>query len=352
MDENLIAESINRLRKMIAVLGTVAVAIVLFIIQKNIVHTVLIYLVSIIIAVFFVALAKQVRHVIKVNYPLALALVIVGFLGVFFLLGWIIGPSLVSQAGVFIKNLPSAIKNIREFLSQYPWGQSLSTMLAKPSGFGINIMSSVTGVFSSSTEAVSQALFVLLMAVFMAFDPHFYLKNAIRIFYPSRRDRLRRLTEAISHSLHQWMIGRAIAMGMIAVFTYIGLLIAGVPLALSLAVLAGLLDVVPFIGPLISAVPAILVAFAAKPVLAVYVIIIYLAAHITEDLISPIILRQIASIPPALLISVQILLTMLAGWLGLFMAEPLCIIGIVTIQLLYFRDILGENVQLLGEKRY
>ncbi len=45
----------------------------------------------------------------------------------------------------------------------------------------------------------------------------------------------------------------------VSVFSYVGLLLLGIPLPLSLAVLAGLLTFVPNIGPVLAAVPPILV---------------------------------------------------------------------------------------------
>jgi hypothetical protein len=45
----------------------------------------------------------------------------------------------------------------------------------------------------------------------------------------------------------------------------------------------------------------------------------------------------------------QLLLTVLGGGLGLFVATPLTIALIITVQVLYVRDVLHEDVTLLGE---
>jgi predicted PurR-regulated permease PerM len=98
-------------------------------------------------------------------------------------------------------------------------------------------------------------------------------------------------------------------------------------------------------------IPAILVALSTRPILAVWVIVIFIGTHIVEDIAAPLIQQKISSVPPALLISAQIFLTFIGGFLGLLLAEPLCLLTIVTVQIVYVKGILGEDIPVLGEKR-
>jgi predicted PurR-regulated permease PerM len=93
-----------------------------------------------------------------------------------------------------------------------------------------------------------------------------------------------------------------------------------------------------------------MVGFSKDPTSALWVVVIYLATHFIEDLISPLIQKRVASIPPALLVSLQVFFTLIGGVLGLFLTEPLCIIAIVIIQVVYIRDFLGEPIRLLHER--
>ena len=60
--------------------------------------------------------------------------------------------------------------------------------------------------------------------------------------------------------LRRWLIGQGISMALIGSFTYIGLLILGVPIAFVLALFAGLAGFLPYLGPIIGAIPMVLVA--------------------------------------------------------------------------------------------
>ena len=47
----------------------------------------------------------------------------------------------------------------------------------------------------------------------------------------------------------------------IAVLTYLGLTIFGVPYALLLAILAAVFELIPIFGPILAAIPAVIIAF-------------------------------------------------------------------------------------------
>jgi predicted PurR-regulated permease PerM len=55
------------------------------------------------------------------------------------------------------------------------------------------------------------------------------------------------------------------------------------------------------------------------------------------------------SIPPALLITAQMLGGVVAGALGILLAEPAAVIALVIVQMLYIEDVLGESVPLAGD---
>ena len=156
-----------------------------------------------------------------------------------------------------------------------------------------------------------------------------------------------------------WLIGKIGSMIVIALLTWIGLSIIGVPLALTLGLIAGLLSFIPNFGPILSAIPAILLAFVDNPVTALYVIGLFIGVQLIEsNLVTPWIERQTVELPPALTITAQLILTVLIGGLGLVLATPILAVLMVLIQMIYIQDILGdkdteineENLQEYSEK--
>jgi len=72
--------------------------------------------------------------------------------------------------------------------------------------------------------------------------------------------RLARILQNLEAIVGGYMRGQLITSAAIGVFTYLLLVICGVPNALSLALFAAVVDVIPFIGGLLATAPAVLVA--------------------------------------------------------------------------------------------
>jgi predicted PurR-regulated permease PerM len=65
-------------------------------------------------------------------------------------------------------------------------------------------------------------------------------------------------------------------------------------------------------------------------------------------LITPLIQKRMVSLPPALTIVFQLLAGVLAGGLGLLLAAPLTVVGLVLVRRLYLDRILGEREDPMG----
>ena len=108
--------------------------------------------------------------------------------------------------------------------------------------------------------------------------------------------------------------------------------------------LAGILTFVPYIGAFVSAVPCLLLAVSINLDLAVYVVLLYIVVHLIEGYIRvPLVQRRVVPLPPALTLSAQIILGVVAGFLGLLLATPLVAAAIVIIRMVYVEDVLGDH---------
>jgi predicted PurR-regulated permease PerM len=140
-----------------------------------------------------------------------------------------------------------------------------------------------------------------------------------------------------------------ISMVAVGVMTWVGLWLLGIPAAAALAFLAMILTFMPTVGPILSAGPAILAGeIQGGLMMAVYVALLYLAVHIIEGyFMSPLIQEETISLPPALTLTVQLIMGFSFGILGLLLAVPLAVVALVLVQMLYIKDILGEYVNLV-----
>jgi predicted PurR-regulated permease PerM len=138
----------------------------------------------------------------------------------------------------------------------------------------------------------------------------------------------------VRQKLYWWLLGRLLSMAVVGVATGLGLWLLGMPMVLSLALLAALLVFIPNLGPILSAIPALLVSLPEGmfwSVLALYLLV----QAVESNVITPLVDRESVKLPPALLLSAQIIMGLIAGVLGLILAAPLTVLAMVVIKRLY-----------------
>ena len=125
--------------------------------------------------------------------------------------------------------------------------------------------------------------------------------------------------------------------------TAAALFVLGVPMAITVGVITGLLTFVPNIGGITALFLAILVAIPQGVETVLWVVGLYAALQLIEsNVITPLLQQHQTSIPPALLISIQVIMGAIAGFLGLMVATPLLAASLVLIQQVWIKDVLGE----------
>jgi predicted PurR-regulated permease PerM len=282
----------------------------------------------------------------------ALAAVIVLSLAFLALLTRFTGPRLADQLAELAGRLPDAVTNARDYLSGRPWGRYLvdrftdaGGMVTRPS----DMLGRITGIFSTPLGVLANVLIVAFLGVYLAVDAARY-RDALLALVPSRaQPRVSDLLGASGRALGRWMLGRLASMLVVLVLTAAALALLGMPLVLGLSLLAGALTFIPYLGPLLAALPAVLIGWTERPGLALWVAGAYAGVQLLESyVITPLVQDRAVSLPPAALLGAQILMGLAAGILGVFLASPLAVVVIVTVQLLYVRGVLGHDVTPLG----
>jgi predicted PurR-regulated permease PerM len=276
----------------------------------------------------------------------ALALVVLVIVG-----AWLITGGIGSQMRQLWQQLPLAIENVKQYVSQYDWGRAaidnlpklnLTDWLAGRSG---TIVSRLTGLASTTLGAVVNIVVVIIIGLYLASQPDLYSRG-IKHLLPFRyRERAGELLGAIDEALHRWLIGRFGLMLVNGGLTAAGLWLLGVPLALPLGLLAGVLNFIPNFGPIIAAIPAVLIAFLQGPKQALYVALLYLVLQTVDGyLLTPLVDRKSVQLPPVLTITAQVLLGLAFGFVGILLASPLTAAVLIAVKMLYVEDLLGDQV--------
>lgn len=308
------------------------------------------------LAVFLHGLAEILGRYVKVGE--GWLVLIVSLLLVAILAGAValLAPDVAEQVRNLRVELPKSAQSAGNYISQFGWGRTLIDQLPSIDDVSQKVdpsllLSGVGGFFSSTIGAIGNFFIVILLAIYFASEPRFYVRGFVKLFPRRHRHRAAEVTASIGDTLRWWLIGKVGSMIFIGLLTWIGLSIIGVPLALTLGLIAGLLSFIPNFGPIISALPALLLAFIDSPITAVYVLGLYIGVQLIEsNIVTPLIERETVELPPALTIVFQLALAVLVGGLGLVLATPLLAVIMVLVQMVYIQDVLGDRDTDANEK--
>lgn len=309
----------------------------------------LLFFAAVLLAIFLRGLADLLGRFIRIGDTWRVLLVSVLLIA---LLGGaiaLLAPSVAEQGRNLRIELPRSAQAAAEYISEFRWGQAIIAELPSVEDIrarldASSMLSSVGGFFSSTAGAIANFFILILLAIYLASEPAFYLRGFNRLFPINRRERVQEVLTQIGSTLHWWLIGKAGSMIFIGLLTWIGLSILGVPLALTLGLITGLLSFIPNFGPILSAIPPMLLGFIESPMTAVYVLGLYVGVQLIEsNLVTPLIERNTIELPPALTILFQLALALMVGGLGLVLATPLLAVIMVVIQMIYIQDILGDR---------
>jgi len=182
------------------------------------------------------------------------------------------------------------------------------------------LMAGATSIISTTFQVV----LIFIGSAYILYDYHRLAANARR-FVPVRwraihADISRKADKAVGGYLR----GQILITVILGVLIWIGLTLAGVPLALAISFLAAVFNLVPYLGPVVGTLPAVLLGLTVSPLTALLALVVFIVANqIEAHLLSPMILGKSTDIHPVtVLISILIGIGFL-GILGAFIAVPI-----------------------------
>lgn len=336
-------------KRTLIVVAAGAAVIALLLMVWQVAQILLLIFASLLLALFLRTLADLISRHTALTVTGSLILVVLTLLGGFVLILALYGPDIADGFYQLSRQLPDTLEQMRNSLKHYDWGPALLDALSRAGRTLTNPrqLAEIAGIFSTAFGAIASFLIVVVLGVYFAAEPQTYIDGATRLFPQEQREYVYEAFDRIAHALRWWLLARIIAMLSVGVLTGIGLVIFGVPFAFILGLVAALLDFVPNIGPLIAATPAVMVGLSEGGSTPLYVVILYAVIQGMENyLIGPYINKQMISLAPAWLLMAQLLMGASFGILGLLLASPLAVVVMVLVQMLYVRDVLGEQVEL------
>ncbi|YAI81447.1 MAG: AI-2E family transporter [cyanobacterium endosymbiont of Rhopalodia sterrenbergii] len=262
---------------------------------------------------------------------------------------WVIIPPFINQfpelTQLVSQGIEQLIISIRIFISEldpewipnFPSTQELTQQLRplvnQIAGQGLS-------VFYNTLAIPLSLLLLLALTLMLLTNPQPYRQGFIRLFPSFYRKRIDDILSQCDEALQGWLIGVLFDILVIALLSFLGLLILRIPLALSQAMLAGILAFIPNIGFVLSVVPPVAIALLESPWKSILVIILYISIHqIQIHFLTSLVIRRKASVLPAFILLSQLFFTIIFGILGFFLALPLAVVSKV-----WFKEILVTDI--------
>ncbi|MCC5615157.1 AI-2E family transporter [Nostoc sp. CHAB 5836] len=331
-------------------IGLIAILLSLYILWQ-IREVLLLMFAAVVLATTLNRLAKRFqRFGIKRGFAvlLAVAIFLAGVVGFF----WLIVPPFAQQFQELTNQVPKGFGRFNSWLDALrtripdqlvPYIPDINGLIQQIQPFVNRLLGNSFAFVSGSLEVVLKILLVLVLTGMLLADPIAYRKVFVRLFPSFYRRRVDGILDQCEVSLEGWITGAFIAICVVGLMSFVGLLILGVKAALALAVLAGFFNLIPNLGPTMSVIPAMAIAFLDEPWKAIAVLILYfIIQQIESNFITPVVMAHQVSLLPAVTLIAQLLFVTFFGFLGLFLALPLTVVAKICLQEVLIKDVLDE----------
>ncbi|MGN6399812.1 MAG: AI-2E family transporter [Flavisolibacter sp.] len=315
--------------------GIISLIVVILLLLKATFSVFMLILAGVLIAIFFRGLSGWIATKTKWNDSVCLVVSVAGTLILMILLFWLLGATIQAQVTELSDTLPTTIENAKAQLDKSSLGQKIVEKVSSPKTQ--KKAEAVVQTFFKSTFGILGDLYVVLfLGIFFTASPKQYKKGLVALVPSKSQPKADEVLSKIAVNLKKWLKGKIFAMFVVFILTAIGLIIIGLPMWLTLALIAGILNFIPNFGPLMAMIPAVLIGLMQSPSTAAFVAGLYILVQVAEsNFITPKVQQRLINIPPALIIIAQLLISPLTGGWGLVLATPLMVIIIVLVQQLY-----------------
>ncbi|HET7399209.1 MAG TPA: AI-2E family transporter [Intrasporangium sp.] len=263
---------------------------------------------------------------------LAVAIVFLGVVAVFGLIGWVVIPPVVQQGDTLANNaagmLDGLLQNqwIQDLDHRYQIIQRVQEEITKRAADG-NLWAGIFGGVLGAGKVIATGIFSVLTVLvltlyFLASLPS--VKQAAYAIVPaSRRPRVISLAEEIMRRVGSYAIGQVAVAAINAFCAWIMMSLLQIEFAAVLAVAVGFLGLVPMVGASLGATVVAVVAFFDEPKKALIVVIYFVVYQQLENYaVMPRVMQRTVAVPGAVTVVAALAGGTLLGMLGALLAIP------------------------------
>jgi predicted PurR-regulated permease PerM len=232
------------------------------------------------------------------------------------------GPALWTTVSTTLSNTPLIGQLI-------PSSSNAASALAQRTD---TLVQAIVGAVSGVGNAGLDIGVVFIMAYFGVVSQDEFAGALARWVPRSAHADVSRLIGRVLDGLGRWVRAQPLV---VLYFTFgfsVTLALLGVPFALAIGLVGGFLSIIPFVGGLVAILLGVLSALAVKPVLALWVVLIFaVLIELEGHLIAPAIFGRALQLHPALVLMAMLIGTKTGGLIGLLYSIPLAVILMVLL---------------------
>lgn len=262
-----------------------------------------------------------------VRRPVAVAVVVAGFLLVVAGFFAAVVPPIATQGQQLVANAPDYLRRLQDHSSLAGRLNDRYDLLTRVQRYvtsgGNALFSDVVGLGAAIFGAVASTLTVLVLSVYFLAGLPAIKRTVLRTVPRSSRPRAAELTDEIVRRVGGYVLGNVVTSGIAGLGTFVFLEIVRVPYPLALGLFVAVLDLVPVVGSTVAGAVVSLVALTVSIPVAVATLAYYIAYRLAEDyLLVPRIMRRTVNVPPVVTIVSLLIGGSLLGIVGALLAIP------------------------------
>ena len=246
------------------------------------------------------------------------------------LLGVLVAPAIRKEVTALQSSGPGIVQSVLSGISQTPL---LNKLIPSTDVVAQNLIQRVDVLLQTMVSTAASVgrmaldiLFMLVITFFVSSDAEF--GKRLNDWLPSsHRARIRHLWKRLRIRLTRWVWAQVGIAFYFAVTFSAGLALLGVPFAFIIGLVGGILEIVPYLGGLVAAVLALMSAFTVRPILALWVFVLYLVVtQLESHVIAPAFYGRVIGLHPAVVLVALLMGVKAGGVLGVLFAVPVAVV--------------------------
>lgn len=276
-------------------------------------------------------LVDRLRTALPIGRGPAILLVYFAFFVFVAVIGFLLVPLVIGQAGQLVDQLPAVTDRLQAWsqgLQPHELSTSVGAVITAAQGALTNGPTTAPGQVVNVGLGLAGAIFsvvTILALVFFWLTERQRLQRFALSFLPAeRRGGVREGWNQVELRLGGWVRGQLVLMVALGVATGVAYTVLGLPSGPVLGVIAGLAEMIPLVGPALGVGPALLIAAAFRPDLLIVVAVVYVVIQLVEsNVLVPLVMRNAVGVSPFLLTVSLLIGGALGGLLGALLAVPI-----------------------------